>query len=319
MKLIQTLQVRDEADIVGTQIAYHLNAGVDFVIAFDHDSQDGTTDVLESYVRDGCLRRISGSGEIREGVWRTQMARLAAVEHGADWVFHTDADEFWVPNTAGLRESFAAVPSRYGIVWALTHHFPPRPGDEGPFSERMTVRISFSSALNDPTSPYRPHAKVAHRGDPEIVVRYGGHTAASPRLRGLANWYVAEVFHFPNRTLGQYQRKGLRGAQARGYTPLGQYVRASQALGSGRIDERYQALVVDDVTLARGTAEGSLVVDTRLRDVLRSLPERAAVEPQATRAGADPRLIGEAAALRDADIVRLVRNVDELRRRVNAL
>ena len=41
MKLVQTLVVRDEADIVDAQIAYHLNAGVDFVIASDHDSLDG--------------------------------------------------------------------------------------------------------------------------------------------------------------------------------------------------------------------------------------------------------------------------------------
>ena len=38
MKLVQTLVVRDEADIVDDQIAYHLNAGVDFVIATDHQS-----------------------------------------------------------------------------------------------------------------------------------------------------------------------------------------------------------------------------------------------------------------------------------------
>jgi hypothetical protein len=53
MRLVMTLVVRDEADIVEAQIAYHLNAGVDFVIAIDHRSVDGTTDILESYRRDG--------------------------------------------------------------------------------------------------------------------------------------------------------------------------------------------------------------------------------------------------------------------------
>ena len=51
-----TLVVRDEVDIVDAQIEYHLNAGVDFVLATDHDSRDGTTDILEKYVRDGYLR-----------------------------------------------------------------------------------------------------------------------------------------------------------------------------------------------------------------------------------------------------------------------
>ncbi len=62
MKLVQTLVVRDEADIVDAQIDYHLNAGVDFVIASDHESQDGTTEILESYARDGRLRRIPVRG-----------------------------------------------------------------------------------------------------------------------------------------------------------------------------------------------------------------------------------------------------------------
>ena len=73
MKLVQTLVVRDEVDIVDDQIAYHLNAGVDFVIASDHQSVDGTTDVLERYVREGHLRRIAVEGEMRDGPWRTHM------------------------------------------------------------------------------------------------------------------------------------------------------------------------------------------------------------------------------------------------------
>ena len=43
MKLVQTLVVRDEVDIIDAQISYHLGAGVDFVLAPDHDSHDGTT------------------------------------------------------------------------------------------------------------------------------------------------------------------------------------------------------------------------------------------------------------------------------------
>ena len=60
MKLVMTLLVRDEADIVDAQIAFHLAAGVDFVIATDNRSEDGTTDVLERYEQmgvSGCSAR----------------------------------------------------------------------------------------------------------------------------------------------------------------------------------------------------------------------------------------------------------------------
>src|SRR5215831_10755549 len=98
MKVVMTLLVRDEADIVDAQIAFHLNAGVDLVIATDHSSADGTTEILERYERDGLLHLIHERDvEYREIEWRTRMARLAATDFGADWVINSDADEFWWP------------------------------------------------------------------------------------------------------------------------------------------------------------------------------------------------------------------------------
>jgi hypothetical protein len=317
MKLVQTLVVRDEADIVDAQIAYHLNAGVDFVIASDHESLDGTTEILDSYVRAGHLLRISVAGPVREADWRTRMARLAATEHAADWVINTDADEFWVPRGGTLKDVLAAVPQGVGIVWALSRHFVPRPGD-GFFAERMTARVSTAAPINDPTSPYRPHAKAAHRADPGIRIGFGSHTVFSERLAPVTGWHPAEVFHFPFRTLEQYERKSVR--RVHGDKPLGQYVRANEARAAGRIAERFLSLVVDDATLARGEQAGSLVVDTRLRDALRGLSdgERVSgdtIEPKELEGD----VAAEAAALRDADLVRVLRSVDGLRARVDAV
>jgi hypothetical protein len=314
MKLVETLVVRDEADIVDAQIAYHLNAGVDFVIASDHESIDGTTDILESYVRDGHLRRIPVQGPMRDGPWRTHMARLAATEHGADWIVNTDADEFWMPRRGTLKETLAAVPEPCGVVFALSRHFVPRPDDGAFFAERMTVRVSSPVAINDPTSPYRPHLKAAHRADPQISVSFGSHTVASPLWKALHNWHPADVLHFPFRSLAQWENKGVR--RARGDKPLGQYVAALRASEGGRGADRYRALIVDDETLARGLADGSLVVDLRLRDALRTLR---AEDVQESEERADPGVLSESVAVRDADVVRLRRYLDGLAVRVAAL
>ena len=317
MKLVQTMMVRDEIDIVGTQIEYHLDAGVDFVIATDHDSQDGTSDVLASFERGGHLLRIPRSGKMHESAWRSHMARLAAIEFGADWVINTDADEFWMPRDGRLKDVLAAVPHRFGVVWALTRHFVPRPEAEPDFAERMTARVSAVAPINDPTSPYRPHAKVAHRGDPEIVVRYGAHLVHS-RLAPLSDWYVADALHFPYRSVDQYLRKGLR--QAHGEWRLGQYVKAFHAHEQGRVEGVFRAMVVDDDALERGYATGALVNDTRLRDALRVIREgrgpHPPPEPDPQREMAH---VVEAAALRDADVVRLSRRLDDLDARVARL
>jgi hypothetical protein len=304
--------VRDEADIVDDQLAYHLNAGVDFVIASDHQSTDGTTEILERYARDGVLHRIAVTGEMRDGPWRTHMARLAAAEYGADWIVNTDADEFWMPRGGTLSDVLASVPETHGVVFALSRHFVPRPDDGSHFSERMVVRASPRAAIHDPTSPYRPHLKAAHRADSTITISFGSHTVSSGRWPALQHWHPADVLHFPFRSLEQWENKGSR--RARGDKPLGQYVMALRAREAGRSADRFGALVVDDAALERGLATGSLELDTRLRDALAA--RRAAAE---ARHDYEASYFSDSVAVRDADIVRLHRHADRLSSRVAEL
>jgi Glycosyl transferase family 2 len=310
LKLVQTLVVRDEVDIVDAQISYHLGAGVDFVLATDHDSRDGTAEVLRSYEQQGVLRLFREQGEMRESDWRTRMARLAVTEHGADWVINTDADEFWMPRRGSLKETLEAVPEQLGVVWAITRHFLPRPQDVGFFADRMIVRLSTTAPLNDPTSPYRPHAKAAHRGDPEIVVLFGSHDVVT-KLTPLYGWYPADVLHFPFRTREQYERKGVR--RAHGDKALGQYVKAYDASARGRVDAFFGSLTVDDQTVARGEKSGALVVDTRLRDAIHG-PGRLQSPP-----AEEARAAGEGAALGEANLVRACRRLDVLAARIGGV
>jgi hypothetical protein len=242
------------------------------------------------------------------------MARLAATEHAADWVINTDADEFWMPRGGTLKEVLAAVPEPWGVVFALSRHFVPRPDDGTFFAERMTVRVSPPAAINDPTSPYRPHLKAAHRADPEITVSFGSHTVSSARWRAVHNWHPADVLHFPFRSVAQWESKGVR--RARGDKPLGQYVTALRASERGRTVDRFRALAVDDRALEEGCEDGSLVVDYRLRDALRALRGEG---EQREGTSVDAGVLTEASAMRDADLVRLQRFLDGLAVRVRAL
>jgi hypothetical protein len=321
MKLVMTLVVRDEVDVIDTQLSYHLNAGVDFVIASDHESKDGTTDLLEAHAREGHLRIVRRNGPIYEDVWRTEMARLAATEYGADWVINTDADEFWMPRGATLVDVLSAVPREYGVVWGLSRHFVPRPDHGEDFIDRMVTRLSLQAPINDPTSPYRPHAKAAHRGAADIVVRHGAHIAYSPSLRPLRDWYPADVLHFPFRSREQYERKGVR--RAHGDKPLGQYVRAWFASTSGHIASVFDSLVVDDETCRRGLDSRILVTDMRLRDAMRTANSGKALHGRLHRENSSMaehvEAVTEGSALRDADLVRVRRRLDELAVRVARL
>jgi hypothetical protein len=328
VKLAMTLLLRDEADIVEAHLAYHLNAGVDVVIATDHRSSDGTTEILESYARRGYVDLIRREDErIRQSEWVTHMARLAATEHAADWVINSDADEFWWPRESSLKEVLAAVPSGYGVVSAVSRPFVPRSGSEW-FAERMTARLTLTAPLNDPATPYRHVAKVAHRADPRVVVQQGNHRVSGLADPELTGWSPLEVLHFPLRTPEQSAGKHENTWTAWALNLRGDIARARSVFDAGRPAAFYERVVVDDPTLRRGVEEGWLVQDTRLRNALRSLRDASGrfVVPAAGESrlrfespsfAEDASRALESVLLAEAHGVRLQRRADELAARID--
>ena len=317
MKVVMTLLARDEADIVDAQIAFHLNAGVDFVIATDNLSQDGTTEILESYMRDGHLFLIREDSEyLRQADWITRMGRLAATDFAADWVIHSDADEFWWPRGESLKEVLASIPERYGIVRALLRHFVPRPNNGSSFADRMVVRTSASAPINDPRSLFRPNLKVLHRADPKVTVSIGAQRLVGSSFVPLRGWYPIEFFHFPIRSLEQCERKYAHQQTGAGQSPSPYYDRVRALLEEGRLAEFYESLIVDDDALDRGLHDGTLVIDTRLQDALRAVREGRSVEFPRPTVVDEAAYAVDVAALGEADIVRLQRRLDALEQRL---
>lgn len=103
-----TLLVRDEEDIVRNNIEFHLQKGVDFIIATDNASVDRTRDILEEYEQEGVLFLIDEPGrDKRQADWVNRMARIASRRYGADAIFHCDADEFWYPRSGNLKSEIS--------------------------------------------------------------------------------------------------------------------------------------------------------------------------------------------------------------------
>jgi hypothetical protein len=339
MKVVMTLLARNEVDIVDAQLAFHLNAGVDFVIATDNGSTDGTTEIFESYERDGCLKLFrQPSDEVRQREWVVAMARLAATDYGADWVINSDADEFWWPRSAPLKEILAAVPPHYGVVQALWRHFPPPAHGGDFFAERMTVRLSPKAPLLKGTQ-FRTYAKAIHRADPDVRVGTGNHTASLRGLPPLRGWYPVELLHFPVRSLEQCERKYVSAWKKWTNNPVRHphdYITlAYEAWREGRLAELYATMAVDEKLLARGLEDGTLVEDVRLRDALRRLRREA---PESSRRAFllprelerplelpradivdEMRYALESTTLIDADLARLQRRLDRIEGQLAAM
>jgi hypothetical protein len=283
MKLVMTLLVRNEEELLEDNLEYHFAQGVALAIVTDHGSTDATPDILRGYAKRGLARVLRVEGQEHHQSRRvTRMARLAAIEHGADWVINNDADEFWWPAAGTLHDALNTIPDRYGQVIAPRHDFlPTRIGAAGPFPQQLIVRKRVSTNLKG--GPLEP--KVAHRGHPEVVVAPGNHSISGPQLLPLPDCPPLEVFHFPMRTFRQFERKVL--TTGLGYESLP--FRSSEVgrdqlflLGlqrTGDLPEFFDRHILSDEALAEGIANGRLVMDERLARFMSALPGRPTSPP----------------------------------------
>lgn len=280
MRVVMTLLVRDEEDILATHLDFHLSQGVDFIVAMDNGSRDATPDILRHFAERDVLEVVEGETDrYRQDAYVTSMARRAATEHGADWVINSDADEFWMPLAASLPAVLGAVPEDYGIVVVRRNDFLPVPDGDDAFWERMTVRESCSMTPRGT----RLAPKVVHRAHPQVQVAFGNHGASADGLTLAPPVPVVDLLHFPTRSFAQFERKTRNLGERLESTPdLDDETGRDQrdlydVLRAGHLEASFQRLLLTPERAAAGLADGSLVTDMRLRDRIGAAPPRGSI------------------------------------------
>lgn len=275
MKLVMTLLVRDENDVIGPNIDFHLHQGVDFFIVTDNASVDRTPYIVKEYEKRGLAQLIHEPDDTyAQSRWVTRMARIAARDYGADWVINNDADEFWLPTEhEGLKEALSELPLQYGTVVAHRKNFVPPRREGGEFYEKMIVHEAFSTnPLGDRLPP-----KVCHRAYEGITVAQGNHRVSGLSEESFADDGRIEILHFPLRSYEQFQNKIIKGGRAyERNTELPPNVGRTwrdlyRVWQEGGLERYYNAKTLSRLDVWKGLMRGSLSYDTRLRDTLRML------------------------------------------------
>lgn len=272
MKLVMTILVRDEEDIIDANLAYHLSVGVDFIIATDNGSRDGTTAILKTYERQGVLEyHYEPPSYFAQHAWVTRMARRAATVHQANWVINTDADEFFVPARDTLKDMLAAVPANVDVLLVNRYTFPPCAR-----ARKHTAPVEMIYRELHTASP-----KAIHRGVPDVTVAQGNHHVHSPHLRLPAQGFSDIVgYHYPIRSIEQFRTKVWNGGS--GYDlnlylhrELGHHKRRwYRMLLNGTLDQEYDGLFFDRERLGIALAAGTLKKDPTLSAHLQARPQR---------------------------------------------
>ena len=257
MKLIMTLLVRNEEDILKENIEYHLNRGVDLIIAMDNLSEDKTTDILKKYENLGVLKYLYQKDDnYAQDVWCTDMAKMA-LDLGADWVFHNDADEFW---WGDIKTVLNSVPREFITAAATRWDFIPVKS-EASWRDSLIYRdIKTENIFGRRILP-----KVAHRAIKGIKLKTGNHKALLSGGVLLPFETQLEILHFPIRSYAQFEKKVSVGGAAYDRnttnwrtTPILEYYKLYK---DGQLKKYYESLLENSYTTK----------DTRLKSYLDNL------------------------------------------------
>ncbi len=217
-RLIMTILVKDEADIIEANIRTHASLGVDAFAIMDNNSTDGTREILSQLQKEFEIIIIDESGDYNQAKWMKQLAVIAKDKLQADWVISNDADEFWLPkNRLNLKENLAFKGSvltvhRYNMLLHSKNFFNSFYHVENPIFYSKIKQLS-SKHLSIILTKIAPKTIINPYG--LIYLRGGNHKAlhiANIRdyLRSgydkINRFKDIEVFHYPIRSYTQFEK-----------------------------------------------------------------------------------------------------------------
>ena len=148
MRLAAVSIVKNEADIIEAFVRHTL-AWVDHHLIFDHDSTDGTREILGALKREGLpitLYTDEAIGNLQD-LRSNHLTQLAAQSLGADWILPLDADEILTgPGRASLEKSLATLATDRPASIPLVNYYPTSEDDPAQSNPVLRLRYCQPSA-----------------------------------------------------------------------------------------------------------------------------------------------------------------------------
>lgn len=269
-KVVMTLLIRDEVDIIQYWLDFHLANGIDQVLALDNASQDGTTEILKEYEKTGRVVYIyEPSNDYQQDKWVTWLARKACTEFQADWVINADADEFYIPKNGNLKQLLKSVPKNIDVISIKRNDMLPLDGIDLNKSPEVMVyhhKESLEWVLKHPIVD-----KLIHRGYDEIEISRGCHNVYSKRSLKMAPCEDIFTLHFPIRSYTQFFKKvnNVGRGRKKNNLPESRYAAWLASLENGTLQETYDKFLIKQSEIPMMRESGQIIEEKRLSNFFR--------------------------------------------------
>lgn len=228
MSTCAVMLLKDEEDVL-EPVLRHLLTQVDYVIAADNLSTDGTRGILEALAAEGAPVQAVDDPEVgyTQADKTTELARHA-LARGFDWVLPCDADEVWyAPDGRRVADWLDGLTPDVQVVTAeLYNHLPTAEDEDDPNPvSRIGWRKRERGAL----------PKVCARCRPDLRIGMGNHAATTDGTGLTAPGLV--IRHFSWRSAEQYLRKIRNGSAAYAASGLPETYGAHWRMFDGATDD----------------------------------------------------------------------------------
>ncbi len=268
-RIVMTILVKNEDDIIEQNIRTHAALGVDAFVVMENDSTDATADILQKLQREFDISIIHEKGLYSQAKWMKRLA-LEAKKRGADWVINNDADEFWIPQEGkNLREVLAFK----GSVLTVDRF--------NMLLDPAAQREGFLASVHRVENPvaYTRERQIGVENISMVLTKIGPKTIVNPHglieIRGGNHkaWHIASsyeylfrkadaikryphirVYHYPFRSYEQFE-KNIRNRkmllESGKHIRMGpHYRRWVKLYNAGKLQEEYERLLFGEEEIA---------------------------------------------------------------------
>lgn len=268
-RLIMTLLVKDEEDMLEENLLLHKAMGVDGFIITDNNSSDRTPEIIRKYKDKGWVLDVidEKATNYEQKKWVDRMAWKAKSEYKADWIINADADELWYSPSGNLKSELASTTANVLVCevksvypeegkpfwqWSQTVEPVPDPGQ---------YNLSAFSLFS------RQNQKVIHRSTGYIQISMGNHKVAMfPKRKAASNIHI---YHYNIRGRQPFLSKMVNGGKQLEQNPRkhgGRHWRYFYQLHKeGLLDAEYDK-VIGTASYDRLRQDGFIRTDTTIPD-----------------------------------------------------